>query len=280
MANPQKENGFTPIANEILEALARYPLNGSQHRIIDVIWRYTYGFSRKAHGLSETFISRATGIHRKQVQRELNELITVKVISVIDGATFSSPRKLAFNKDYSKWVVTNKLPGSETEVTANKLLGSQLEAHTGSELVPSPGSELAPQEINNIKKILKKDYSLEIKNFRQRYSDFIDLVDEYLDILRTTRVSGKIPDSVISKIYTEMDKYPPIIVKYACTVIIRNPALHSKKEHYFFGIMRNTPADEAEEKLRKYEATQSDHSKPNDEYMKLKASLDHGSIGI
>jgi|LFRM01.2.fsa_nt_gb phage replication O-like protein O len=156
MASPQKENGFTPIANEILEALARYPLNGTQWRILMVIFRYTYGFNRKTHGLSETFISKATGIHRKQIQRELNGLIACKIVSVIDNATFNSPRKLAFNKDHSIWVVTNKLPGSEKEDTANQLPGSQLEAHTGSELVPSPGSELAPQERNNIKKIRNK----------------------------------------------------------------------------------------------------------------------------
>ena len=156
MASPQKENGFTPIANEILEALARYPLNGTQWRILMVIFRYTYGFNRKTHGLSETFISKATGIHRKQIQRELNGLIACKIVSFIDNATFNSPRKLAFNKDHSIWVVTNKLPGSEKEDTANQLPGSQLEAHTGSELVPSPGSELASQERKNINKIRNK----------------------------------------------------------------------------------------------------------------------------
>ena len=28
MASPQKENGYTPIANEILEALALFPVSG------------------------------------------------------------------------------------------------------------------------------------------------------------------------------------------------------------------------------------------------------------
>ena len=152
----QLENGFTRIANEILAAMAMQPLNGTQHRIIDVIWRYTYGFNRKEHGLSETFISKATNIHRKQIQRELNELISCNIIRVIKDATFSSPRILAFNKDYSKWVVTNKLPGIKTKVTSNEIPGIEIDAHTGSELVPSPGSELVPQERNILNKTLNK----------------------------------------------------------------------------------------------------------------------------
>lgn len=70
MANPQKENGYTPVANEILEQLYRQNLNGTQFRIIMVVWRFTYGFSRREHELSETFISKAIGTHKKQVSRE------------------------------------------------------------------------------------------------------------------------------------------------------------------------------------------------------------------
>ena len=48
-------------------------------------------------------------------------------------ATYFVP-VLRFNKDYDSWVVANQLPGSEKD------------AHTGSELVTSPGSELVTQE--------------------------------------------------------------------------------------------------------------------------------------
>jgi hypothetical protein len=40
-----------------------------------VVWRYTYGFNRKQHELSQNFIAEATGLHKKQIQRELNNLI-------------------------------------------------------------------------------------------------------------------------------------------------------------------------------------------------------------
>lgn len=96
----------------------------------------------------------------------------------------------------------------------------------------------------------KKDYSLEIENFRQRYSDeTLKLIEEYFEVLRTTRVSGKISDSVILQVYKEMNKHPSIVVGYACKTVVDNPKLHDKKENYFYGIMRNTRTTEAEEKL-------------------------------
>ena len=46
MANPQKENGYIMIANEIMEALAKYRIPGEQRQCLDVILRKTYGYDR------------------------------------------------------------------------------------------------------------------------------------------------------------------------------------------------------------------------------------------
>ncbi len=107
-------------------------------------------------------------------------------------------------------------------------------------------------KLNEMKLNETKEYSQEIKNFRQRYSpEQLECIDQYFDILRTTRVSGKIAESVIHGVYEDMDRYAPIVVEYACLKYITTPEYHSKKEHYFVGIMRNTPADEAAFMARK-----------------------------
>ena len=41
MASPQKDNGFTPIADEIVEALMMINLSGNEHRILWFIFRKT-----------------------------------------------------------------------------------------------------------------------------------------------------------------------------------------------------------------------------------------------
>jgi phage replication O-like protein O len=148
MANPQLEQGYTRIANEIMDALAKYQLNGTQWRILIVVFRYTYGFARKDHDLSETFISNITGIHRKQIGRELSVLIKNKLLIVKKPASFTSSRILAFNKDYESWegVSTKTLTGDKN-ATPNELVEL-----TGSGLVDPTGNGL----VDHIKKYTKE----------------------------------------------------------------------------------------------------------------------------
>jgi phage replication O-like protein O len=145
MPGPQKENGYTPIANEILEAVAKLSINATQFRILMVVWRFTYGFNRKHHKLSEGFISQATSLHKKQIGRELSDLIKRNILIEIEKPSFSKPRVIAFNKYYVGWVSTKTLTGS----------GKVDQAGIG--LVDPPGIGLVDQERKYLKTILKKE---------------------------------------------------------------------------------------------------------------------------
>lgn len=123
MASPQKENGYTPIANELLDKIVTLKLNGTQYKIIILLWRYTYGFSRKEHELSETFLTKATGVHKSQIHKELNNLIEMKLVAVEREPTYSKPRLLSFNKNYDEWYqkhyqVSNSLPPTKPTTTS------------------------------------------------------------------------------------------------------------------------------------------------------------------
>jgi len=97
----------------------------------------------------------------------------------------------------------------------------------------------------------KNVLSLEIEKFRTRYTpEQLKIINHYFEILRTTRRSGTISDSVICGIYENMDKYDPLIVQYACTTVVNKPELHDKKENYFVGILRNTTIGEAVKTLQ------------------------------
>lgn len=97
----QLENGFARIANEILENIARAKLTATQYELILVIWRFTYGFSRKEHNLSSSFLSRATSRDGRQVQRALKDLESRKIIKQVIG---NNKRMISFNKNFSEWV--------------------------------------------------------------------------------------------------------------------------------------------------------------------------------
>lgn len=103
MESPQLENGYTRIANEILEQTSKAKFNATQLKILLTIWRYTYGFNRKEHSFALTFLSEATGSHKSQLKKEVDKLIEYNVINVRKEATFNSARVLSLNKDYSKW---------------------------------------------------------------------------------------------------------------------------------------------------------------------------------
>lgn len=137
MANPQTENGYTRIANEILEALAITNLNGTQRRILDVVFRQTYGYQRKEHDLSLNFISKATNIHKMQIQRELTSLIERRIITIVAEATFNKSRVIAFNKNYNEWL--------DSEQLAKKLTVNENDNHTVSEKANRTVSGLANQ---------------------------------------------------------------------------------------------------------------------------------------
>jgi hypothetical protein len=106
------------------------------------------------------------------------------------------------------------------------------------------------KNVKNEKNANKNNIPLEIKNFRLRYSESqILIIDNYLEMIKHTRASAKISDSVILKMYKDWDKYPQICVEYGLKIHTENPAHHSKKENYTMGIIRNTSADEAANKL-------------------------------
>jgi phage replication O-like protein O len=169
----QLENGFTRIANEILDALAKTSLNGTQRRILDVVFRQTYGYKRKSHDLSVTFIANATNIHKKQIQREIITLIEKNIIAVVSEATFNKSRVISFNKKYNEWV-------DSSEVT-KKLPTNTIDTHTGNELDVSTGNGLAPQikKKENSKEIVySPDEMHEAKSDTSIYKDVVEYLNQ------------------------------------------------------------------------------------------------------
>ncbi len=102
MANPQKENGFTPIAHEILDKLVNTPLLGTEFQILFCILRKTYGYQKKSDWISFTQFEIATGLSRPTISKGLKNLILRKII-------ISNKYNYTFNKDYELWIVNTPL---------------------------------------------------------------------------------------------------------------------------------------------------------------------------
>lgn len=84
MASPQLENGYTSIANEILDNLCKLSLNGTELKVVICIFRYTFGFRRKSHKLSASFISRYGNCELSSVKRALKRLQEKKIVVCVN----------------------------------------------------------------------------------------------------------------------------------------------------------------------------------------------------
>lgn len=104
MASPQKENGYTSIANELLEQLYRRRFSSSQLKILLLVIRFTYGFNRKTAALSNTFIAAGTGMHEITVSKEVGTLLRDNVLKLHKKPTFHNSRVIGINKDYESWL--------------------------------------------------------------------------------------------------------------------------------------------------------------------------------
>ena len=111
MANPQKENGHTSIANELLEVMAKTYFSSYEIQNLFAIFRKTYGWNKTEDWITTTQISEMTDIARSHVSRTIKKLLDRNML-VKNG------KKLSFQKDYEKW---QKLPKQVTKKTEKKL---------------------------------------------------------------------------------------------------------------------------------------------------------------
>ncbi len=110
MASPQTENGYTRIANELLEALAKHRSLGSEaFQVLMMVFRYTYGFNRKEGLLTVSFIVVGTGLKQPNVNRAIERLISKRIIK-------REKSTIGFNKNYDEWAISKRIYHIRTDI--------------------------------------------------------------------------------------------------------------------------------------------------------------------
>ena len=104
MADPQIKNGYTRIANELLEAICRLNISGNEMRILLYIIRRTYGFNRSYAEIPLSDISEALGMKKGNVSRELKKLREANIIEQHSNKGVK-PQTISIVKNYEKWGV-------------------------------------------------------------------------------------------------------------------------------------------------------------------------------
>jgi len=134
MAKPQLEDGYTMIANEILETLAKTHIRPDDWRILIFIIRKTYGYHKKVDYISNSQIVKGVHLHKTTVSHSLKRLELANLIT-------RNGKVIGFQRDYVQWKL-------EKSPTNEKL-----------EILPT-GLEISPTKVGSPLVTQKKKYTL------------------------------------------------------------------------------------------------------------------------
>lgn len=101
MANPQLEDGYTKISNELLDALYRVKLSPYEMRVALYVIRKTYGYNKKSDTISLSQFEKDIGIDRRHIHRAIKKLVPKQVLGAYRGD--KNVISYYIKKDYTKW---------------------------------------------------------------------------------------------------------------------------------------------------------------------------------
>ncbi|HBC6251453.1 TPA: replication protein [Proteus mirabilis] len=133
------DDGYTRIANELLESLSCCNLTVRQLRVMLAIIRKTYGFGKKVDRISDSQLADVSGLSRQNVNKAKKELILMNYL-IIEG------NKIGVNKEVSAW--KNQSRDSVSNLKTKKV--SNLETNDVSSLETHKRNTLKKKEITNI----------------------------------------------------------------------------------------------------------------------------------
>ncbi|MGU5691419.1 MULTISPECIES: replication protein [Aeromonas] len=138
------DDGYTRLANDLLDALIEADLTKHQYKVALAVIRKTYGFNKSMDWMTNEQIAEATNIPSTRVSTAKNDLLRM-------GVLVSRGRKIGPNKVISDW---------ETHITQNR----ETFPETGKESFPKTGKAPSPKQgytKDNIQKTRKtKDQNI------------------------------------------------------------------------------------------------------------------------
>lgn len=106
--NPQLEDGFTRIANELLEAISTFGFSQRELSVLLAIIRKTYGYGKKTDDMSASQLTALCNVPRQHVTTTLLSLANRNVISKIPGRFGSI---IGIQKNHKKWIAQDIFKG-------------------------------------------------------------------------------------------------------------------------------------------------------------------------
>jgi len=100
MSSPQIEDGYTRIANELLDAILSFSFSKRDMKVIFAVIRKTYGYNKKVDDMTLTQIADITKLSLANVSRTVSALEAQNVLLKQQGR---HGYLIGINKNYRKW---------------------------------------------------------------------------------------------------------------------------------------------------------------------------------
>lgn len=172
----QLEDGFTRVANDLLDAAMASGLSETELCILLAVWRKTYGYSKKMDWISNEQLEGMVGKHHTHCSTAKNLLINKKVL-------LQEGRKVGMNTNVAEWKTkvngfckTLAKPAKKTlaEVaseTKQKLLTTKDNIQKIKETTPkSPEGSLVEQEETKPKKQAASKFTFDRERFKDTWN--------------------------------------------------------------------------------------------------------------
>lgn len=179
--NPQLADGYTALANPIMDQLARVQLSGHEWRVLLFLFRKTYGWSKTSDLISLSQFSDGTGLSIPNATHAITRLIRrgmiVKVTVKINN---TKATRYQFNKHSADWKVLPKSTVHTVEI--NSTNQGQCEQITAPQAVDPQDRVLPKSTIGVLPKstdtTTRKDTTREVPKDKVLWQDDPDEPDQ------------------------------------------------------------------------------------------------------
>ncbi len=245
------DDGYTTIANLLLEALAMAKMTGVQKGICLFLVRRTYGWGQKEDAITLKEFAQACGTSPSYVSRQLKELIRWNVIKRVSYKPGRTP-VYTFNTRVAQWdkgctdvqgLNNGAIQGlynrarvpfnNRARVVQGQTLDSTGSVGSPKERVKEKGKEKGlpphtPPKPESIEDVLTE--------FPRYSNEQLTLIREYWEMIRFTRKTGNVAYSIVQREMQYWERFSVEIVLEALDIHMRR--YQTKQEDYTRGIMR------------------------------------------
>jgi phage replication O-like protein O len=204
----QKEDGYTSIANDLLDQLCKIRIPGEARQVLDVIFRQTYGWNKKEDMISLSQFSEKTGLAKPNVVRAIKQLLDMRLIirsDNKDGSVYGP------NKRCDQWIrVPKQTKRGRADGVVNRLqidlIPTDVIRSDNSETVVTSDNAVEPDVIVSDNKPLSEAIIPVIRSDKKPLSEAIPTKDYMKDTV-TKPKKPSIADAVGSPLHKAVTGY-------------------------------------------------------------------------